>query len=346
MKWYGHEFMDTANHLSGSLTNLCRDYQVTVPKLKEVKINSEVMTTMQLCLFRPELGPQEYLDFLAENPEMKSAYEKYCLIDCVSLAQVDAKYIENIYAALSQVKVDLDGGRTRQLKPVEIEKCLSAPTAPGLMDKVCKIVNARHIITPRNPRATGYYHTLSSEEFEFMKKCKIGGISHVGQPGFFGKLVIALIDVVSLYPTTFVFGQFPKGAPIETSEYMRGFLGCYRVINIVNPGLPIGAVPNRKEDGRLDWSASFIPETHITSFDIDTLERLGYTFEIKEGYYWKESWNPFKSFIEIFKSIKQAMDLAKGTPEYNQALRSVVKLLQNSFFASCSRHARPSNTKS
>lgn len=331
MKWYGHEFMDTANHLGGSLTNLCRDYQVSVPKLKEVQINGQVMSTMDLCLYRADLGPQGYLDLLESNLEMKIAYEKYCLIDCVSLAQVDTKYIKNIHAALSQVKVDL-GGCTRQLKPVEIEKCLGAPTAPGLMDKVCKIVNARHIKTTRNPHATGDYHTLSSNEFEFMKKCKIGGISHVGHPGFFGKLAIALIDVVSLYPTTFIFGQFPKGAPLETEVYMRGFLGCYRVINIQNPGLCISAVPNRKDDGRLDWSASFIAETHITSCDIETLERLGYKFEVKEGYYWKESWNPFKSFIEIFKGIKQKMDLAKGTPEYNQALRSVAKLLQNSFF--------------
>ncbi len=320
ISWGGHTFLDTMKHNNTSLSNLCSSYKVETAKLAEV----DGLSTMDdICLYRPELGPEAYIQFLKSDPSRLRAYRLYCLVDCVSLYQVDEIYCNNLKGAFSSLGVD----------DRNIEKLLQCCTAPGMMFKLSKIMNSQHIITKRTPRATGNWWTPDNHDaFEFLKKCKIGGISHVQHAGWYRDTPLALIDVVSLYPTTFIFGEFPKGAPVQTDCEVPYKLGCYRVTDIKSPGLPIGCIPNRGRDGRLDWAADAIEETYITNFDIKTMRRLGYSFTVREGYYWKESWNPFKEMISAFKKIKQTQDTLKGTPEYNGALREVSKLCQNSFF--------------
>ena len=356
IKWRGNLFLDTMKHLAFSLEKLCKDFRVETPKIKEVTVGGQVMGSMDLCLMRKELGPQAFLDSLSEDE--RRAYIQYCDADVISLYQVDQKYQATLRDAFRKInrvtlqdwdlaaydkaieeddKEALDAMKWKlAVKESDIEKLQMSVTAPGMMYSLSKIINRKHILTKdakKNiaKKKTGNWWIPDKESFDFIKKCKIGGISHVQHAGFHpGPL--AGIDVVSLYPATFIHGSFPKGAPEKTDTWVRGHLGLYTIRHVKSPGLPIGAIPLRKDDGSLDWAAQEIPEAHVSSFDLITMSELGYTFEVVEGLYWKESWNPFKDMISVFKDIKMGQDALKGTPEYNNALREVAKLCQNAYF--------------
>lgn len=356
IKWKGHIFLDTMKHLAFSLEKLCKDFKVETAKIKEVVVDGRVMGSMDLCLMRKHLGPQEFIDSLSEDE--RRAYIAYCNADVVSLYQVDQKYQATLRDAFRKInrvslqdwdlatydqavaendKEALDAMKWKlAVKESDIEKLQMSVTAPGMMYSLSKIINRRHILTKDEKKnikkkKTGNWWTPDKESFDFIKKCKIGGISHVQHPGFH-KGPIAGIDVVSLYPATFIHGSFPRGAPEKTNTWVKGHLGLYTIRNVKSPGLPIGAIPLRKENGSLDWSAQEIPEAHVTSCDLITMTELGYTFEVVEGLYWKESWNPFREMISVFKDIKMEQDRLKGTEDYNNALREVAKLCQNAFF--------------
>jgi hypothetical protein len=332
IQWQGHTFLDTGKHLPGSLAKLCKDFRVKVPKIAEVTVDGKAIPSMELCLMRPELGPQAYIDSL--NPEEKRGYLEYCDGDVISLFQVQQSYNATLVESFEHLNVPL----------VQIQKLARCPTAPGMAMALAKWVNREHLpikYKTEKRESTNWWWIPDPKAFNFIVRAKIGGISHVQHAGHFDG-PLAGIDVKSLYPTVFMNGQFPRGEPRFTEKYELGKLGVYLVRNIKNPGLKIGCIPDRTADGRLNWAAKFIAESYITSHDIENMTKHKYKFKVIQGYVWDDTWQPFREMISVFKKIKQDQDVLKSKkdPAYNNALRETSKLIQNACFGKCLESAR------
>lgn len=170
---------------------------------------------------------------------------------------------------------------------------------------------------------------VKSDVTKFIEESIIGGISYFKETGFFPGNYVGK-DVTSLYPFVMAHSPFPYGDPIETSTYQKDKLGIYRCQNIKMNRKYISDVPGMR-DGILDWTVTEIDEKILTSTDINRILEAGGSLDILEGYYFKYSYNPFKSFIETYFNLKQAQDnLPKS--ERNEALRNVCKLVLNSLF--------------
>jgi hypothetical protein len=104
---------------------------------------------------------------------------------------------------------------------------------------------------------------------------------------------------------------------------------------IESPGLPntIADIPGSNE-GVLDWHCSFVTEKTITNIDIERIRRLGGSLEVLDGYYWEETYNPFRRTIGLVTMEKLMQDVykKKGDPKYNVAIRQSSKLSGTSVY--------------
>lgn len=357
MQFFGHIIQDSALHTPQSLDEVCKAYKVETKKIKEL----DGVKTMDICLTRPTLGPNEFLESL--NDFELRVYRLYCLIDSVSLYQACKKYditmalliaktiwpgenAESVASALNKPPIVITGdensrrnnGLKKLAKKVNVvKKILSAPTAPGIIKRINKKVNAAHI-------KNGDIWMPSDEAFAFFKAAIIGGISHVQHPGCHKK--VGSLDVKSEYPACMMRHPehdgpwqfqptFPKGAPIKTTEWVKGKLGIYRIIDVkCAQNIHIGCIPGRGADNRLDWSLMEFESSHVTSVDLENMEAKGYNFTVTNGYYWEESFNPFEQIMAVFRDEKMRQDVLKDTKpeEYNEVLRTGAKLCMNSFY--------------
>jgi hypothetical protein len=332
MNFLTHQFQDTMLHMVGSLDKLTNDFNVATKKIKELDGHK----TMDLCLARPHLGPTEFLASLSAF-EMRT-YKLYCTVDSVSLLQVCAGY-DKAMSILLKAVIEPNTATVSIETANRIKKIIQAPTAPGIVKRLNKLVNAEHI-------AKNEIWAPDDEAMAFFQAAIIGGISHVQHAGLHAFL-LALIDIVSQYPTcmishpnqdAFEFNfqpSFPKGRPKKTDTWVRGKLGIYRIVDVSCPtNIHIGCVPGRKADRRLDWAAMSFEESHVTSIDLENMDAKNYSFSVVEGYYWEESFNPFERIIIPFRDEKIRQDgLKKTSPaEYNEAIRTGAKLLMNSFY--------------
>lgn len=183
------------------------------------------------------------------------------------------------------------------------------------------------------------------ETDKFIRKGIIGGrtqnFEHAGY--MTNNEPLYMIDEVSLYPSamsgankeympeSILYGQYPVGEEVATTEYMAGYLGIYNVKIISQPSPNI--VPLREEGKPHNWSFRGEIKTIISNVSIELIRHHGGEVEVYDGiYYPKKSDTMFKSFLEPIIVIKSQEDKNKdeGKPEYNQALRETAKLIMNS----------------
>ena len=307
-----HDFYDTRSFVTGSLEDLCENFKVPEDKckIKDCIINNITYTSMDICRLQQNLAPQEYIDFLNEevNIEFKTGAIRYCNYDVISLEYIFESFIESIKALTLKTKINV----------------YDFPTLPAFSMALFKLKNTDYYI-PENEVRT------------FLDKCIIGGISHVGRKGDFNieidNNMKIVIDIVSLYPSVMINEQFPLGEPKQCSKYEPFVLGVYRVTDIrFNPKTikDFKDIPNKTIIG-LDWNTTHIDEAWITSIDIKRLRKNGAKMTINEGYYWDKTYNPFQ-FIKVFTDEKKRQDTLKGSPDYNEAIRTCCKLCPNSLF--------------
>lgn len=337
--WLGHEFQDSSLHLTGSLESVCNNYKAPIQKQKSTTGGDD---PMDLCLRYEGLGPQEYLAKIAQSGELRD-YKTYCLVDSVSLFQTMTAYEASMRVLLNRTLSPGTEVVSEKIKNT-VTKLLRRPTAPGLVKGLNKKINAAGI-------KNGDYWSPDDKTFRFIQQCIIGGISHVGHAGRHAYGIISF-DVCSEYPGTMKShpGQedfadkfeprFPKGPCTETTTWVQGKLGLYKIENITVPlqadrdRLNIGCIPGRAADNRLNWSALDFPLAYVSNVDLETMTKNGYTFDVVEGVYWEESWMPFEALIKPFMDEKVRQDwLAKNDPaNYNAALREACKLVLNSLY--------------
>lgn len=317
----GHKFIDTMSFMNGSLSRLCIDFNVENSKKKEFTVGDKVMSSMDICLYDPSLTPTEYINYLHSCPEMKYAYIEYCRYDCISLQELHGKFVKEMNIIVEAVYSSAGKPRNDKISLYD------ATTLPGFFFKIWKDVECEE-----------NEYIPSPEEREFFNKAIIGGISHVHKKGkftFTKENPGCVIDVVSLYVSQMIQQEYPYGAPRFVERgYDEGTLGIYRVENIVFPKsslYQIKDIPNKTEKG-LDWETEYIAEAYLTTTDLFRMAENGVEYDMKEGYVWDKTHNPFQMLDAITK-IKMTQDILKDQGlKYNTALRNCCKLAGNSLY--------------
>src|SRR5208283_659443 len=171
-----------------------------------------------------------------------------------------------------------------------------------------------------------YFDKPSPRAEAFFRKCYKGGVvqmntKHDGTVSEEHE-VVTFLDVNSSYAYAMRMGV-PKGKPVETTEYMKGFPGFYyaKVEVPENAVLPI--IGSRTDKG-LVWAVGKF-YAYITSDELEYARKFNITFDVEYGYYFPMGTSYcFSVFIDICEKLRAHY---KGTPT-----ETVIKLIQNSVY--------------
>jgi hypothetical protein len=179
---------------------------------------------------------------------------------------------------------------------------------------------------------------------KLMRGAIIGGrTQNFKYAGFISEEEAFMVDVCSLYPTTMsgakselmpealMYGFYPIGEEIETTEYKEGKLGVYNVIIKRQPTPNI--IPYREKDKPHNWKFEGEFTSIISNVSIELIRYYGGEVDVLDGYYYEDSTREmFKSFLSPIILEKSAQDGLKErkSPDYNPAMRETSKLIMNS----------------
>ncbi len=335
-RFLNHTIRGTENYLDGSLDDLCKSFKISDGKQKTVIIEDQEWNTMDICLMRPELSPQQYIDFLNSEDGylFKEAYVEYCIRDCTSLLEVWTSFKRVMLESVIPVKQ----------YPYLANIFSKAATLPGTIMKVFRAVHSKKIEGKNGKpvHVDGYWTPVPTEKMilKLITDAKLGGISHVAKPGLHvGD--IAIIDVKSLYASVMLQEGYPDGAPIPLvgDDLCRHFINqrdhmaiirCTKVEMNTNC---IADYPARTDHG-LDWTASVVHGASLTSLDILRIERKGGRVEMEYGIGWERTTNPFIAVAQEATNIKVQQDeyKEKKDPRYNPVMQTSTKLSVNALF--------------
>ena len=326
MIFANHVFIDSYNYLAKPLDKLCKDFRVTEAKTKGYQINGKYMTSMEICLCRPDLTASLWVKWLDTQEEMKAAYIDYCNHDVTSLYE-----IWDSFSGIMKGMIDKIGS-----KYIHCPNINSKPTAPSFAFDLFKQFNRLNF-------KQNLIQSPDEELFKCLKDTIIGGISHVAQPGHH-KEFLSLIDVVSLYPTAMLRYEYPAGPAEKTDEYYGlKYHGIYKIKITKLSNKIIHDFPFKTSEGRLEWTTEGIQKElnseegfirWVTNIDIERFTEAGGEFEVQTGYIWRLSIRPFEKFVQVFMKMKKEQDVLKKakSEDYNNAVREASKLLLNSLF--------------
>jgi len=133
-------------------------------------------------------------------------------------------------------------------------------------------------------------------------------------------------DVNSMYPYVMKKFDYPIGAPLKTFEFKKNKLGIYK-INWHIDNLDIPLLPYRFKNKLL--FANGYGEGVYTSVEIEKALQLGYDVDIEYGYYFRNSDNVFKEFVEKFYYLKS---------HFKDDRRFIYKLILNSLYGKLGQH--------
>lgn len=83
-----HQFLDSADHLAGSLDKLCSDFNLTNRKQTSFELHGKVMSNHELCFYKKELKFWDFMNLKNTDPEYWSKYVEYCEYDVKSLYEL------------------------------------------------------------------------------------------------------------------------------------------------------------------------------------------------------------------------------------------------------------------
>lgn len=333
-------FLDSYNILSESLESLCKGFKVPVQKIKELEVDGKIMSSMQICLYRKDLTPIQWIDYLQKvNHSLKDAYIEYCNADAVSLYQL----MEIAASQINKLAKSVIPKYNLSQKMAEyVEKRINvreAVTLSGFSDKLFKDCS-KWMDSKGNVRSSFWAPVEGKDDYaiNLISRSKCGGISEVFQAGIHtgnkGENVCCF-DVVSLYASCMQNCDFPdpKEKPTDTKQYIQGKFGVYLCRNIKQATKVIMDYPASVE-GRRDWKQPSIAEAVLTNIDIDRMLAHGSTMDIIEGIYWEKKAKVFNKVVGTYNAEKMRQDQLKKekSPDYNEALRTASKFMANSLF--------------
>ena len=89
------------------------------------------MSSLELCLYKPELSIEEFMDLKNTEPEYWRLYVDYCMVDCISLSHIWKKFVESTNTLIVR------------MGPQYLRKCnaSSCNTVGSLGMKLVKVLN-------------------------------------------------------------------------------------------------------------------------------------------------------------------------------------------------------------
>lgn len=165
------------------------------------------------------------------------------------------------------------------------------------------------------------------------------------------------MDMNSLYPTAMCL-EYPVGigewSTHPQQDFENGYMGIYHISFEAPKNLIMAILPQRNkeytsfvDDEKLNkqWKGSGIKwslennEGVYTNIDIQMALQYGYKITFKnKAIIWKTKNYVFKDYIEEIYKIKKQQDTLKGTPEYNEVIRTIAKTMMNALYGkTCQR---------
>ena len=325
INYRGNLFKDSCCFMTDSLSNLSNSFKIDKGKITSMELHGKTISSSQLCFYRPELSFDEFIDLQYTDKEFWDLYVKYCLYDCYALKEIWEKFTVQINTLI------------KMINPMLLKSCpLMACTTIGSHSK--KILVAINTIKgkPSFKKERLDQFVDNDDKYSFLCQFKRGGISHCNKPG---KHLngIAGVDIASQYPACLIKSYIPCGYSHWITDHEKEKHGFYQLKNI-SFGADYKFRPIAKSilGTSLDWVSDSIDELFIDSYMIDYLiQHNDMKFEVVRGLVSNlhiPAEEIFGTYINTFYDEKKRQDQLKAdkSPDYNEALRTVIKLYLNS----------------
>lgn len=327
LELYDHVFKDSCCFLTSSLNDLCKDFQIEDAKIVEMDIHGEKITNTELCFYKPQLNVNEFLQLQYTDREYWVEYEKYCIMDCLSLFKIWEMFNDNVDTMI------------RDISPKLLKKCRirgSNTLTIGSFSK--KLLEETNKMFNKDGVADMKRFTNTENKYEFLQKFKRGGVSHCHQPGKHTEQTVGS-DIKSQYPASMMYMKVPVGKSKFTTHMKEGEYGFYHLKNCkFSSKETLKPVCELYDNGVLNWkTGKEIEELYIDTWMIEYLKaHYGlYDYEVENALVSKKYVSGKSLFGYTIKTIygkKQEQDDYKvhDKEKYNPALRSTYKLFMNS----------------
>lgn len=321
---YGHIFKDSCLYLTASLDTICKNFKVKTPKIKAMIVEGREMTTTEMCFYKPELSILDFVKLKQTEPEFWKLYDKYCMVDCISLFEVWEEYTKAVNAIIFSLDVKL-------LRTCSLNTSI---TIAGLSKK---------IITKLLETNSWYKEMCqfndTNEKDNFLRQFIRGGISHCAKPGNYNGTEVVGIDIKSQYPACMIYSQIPIGESKFVTKLSNNEYGYYHIKDLVFD-VPINTkifrpIAEKPKKGSLIWdTGKCIKEAFVDTW---MLQYLVSRFKLKSyivvkglvsNKYTKSS-NLFGKYVNTLYAQKARQD-ALPADKRNNALRESIKLFLNS----------------
>jgi len=307
--YYGHSFKDTAKLLPFPLKRLCEDFKPEVEKIS--RFDHLGVSSYELCTLSDDKMTGDYLE----------AYIAYCVADTIALRMIYMKFRETVF--------DID----------ERTDILDTSTIGTL---------AVELLKPAQRKAIRLAKFIDNDQVKnrFVRRAIVGGISYSRanreRRPYSTTESITGVDINSQYPASLIIGRYPCGQSrwcYDREEALsQSSFGFVEISNLVfkNPSA-IQIVPTSEGSSRQWWNKEGRIEEKVV-LDLDFLDYLDLeSFQFHRGLITNQVMNGREAYkprlMRLYKIKMEQDDLkAQKFPEYNCALRTVVKTVLASFY--------------
>lgn len=349
LNYRGNLFKDTCCFLTDSLKNLSKNFKVSDGKIVEFNLHGKILSSEQLCFYKPELKIKQFLELQHTDIEYWDLYEKYCLYDCIALFQIWEKFTICV------------NGLIEKISPYLLAKCplMSSTTIGSHSKKIITEINKYNDKPNKFKRDLEKFTGISYvnvdlennrwekrvdyEKYNFLCNFKRGGISHCNKPG---KHLTGItgVDIASQYPASLIYARIPTGESYWVDNYDFTRYGFYCIENMVFDSYLLKPIALGSKTESLNWATNNMKELYVDSYMLRyIIENYGLkSFNVKKDINGRgmglvsnqdiDGSKIFGEYIGKFYDEKKLQDTYKssGNELYNEALRSTIKLYLNS----------------
>ncbi len=353
----GNTFRDSYCYLTNSLKDLSNNFGIEHGKQTEITLYAGtpreiIISSTELCYYKPELSVNEFMKLEQTEPEFWKAYCEYCIIDSMALYEIWEIFENNIEDCI------------KSIDPLMAKKCclMKSMTIGGHSKTILKAINTFgskiNSYQLEMEEFTGVFRNRTNEiddsktnmeKYEFICKFKRGGISHCQKMGKHTSGTTGG-DINSQYPASLIFGRCPVGksywTKTDTDSIINGVsvkkYGFYLIKNLKFNILSKILKPVSKsiKDQSLDWATNDLGETYVDSYLLEYLvKNCGLeSYNVVKGLVSNKDMSLeklFGKFVGGFYKLKAEQDVLKeedhpNHDKYNNALRETIKLYLNS----------------
>jgi hypothetical protein len=330
INYRGNLFKDSYCFLTFSLNSLSENFKVDNGKITSVTVNGQILTSAQLCFYKPDLTFDQFLKLETEDVQFWEQYVKYCTYDCIALHEIWTKFTACVNDLISSIN------------PFLLRACplMSSNTIGSHSKKIIKALNApskKSDMFGEYKKMLDLFINNDVGKYNFLKKFKRGGISHCNKAGKHLSGITG-VDIASQYPASLIYAKIPVGFSNWTETYNDEQHGFYHLKNLhFESDYKFKPLASIKDNGVLEWNTSNVDEIYLDSYTIKYLMD-NYdlkTFDVVSGLVSKKDIDAkrlFGLYVDTFYTEKKNQDALKKADAmtYNPALRETIKLYLNS----------------